>query len=74
MVATVDLIAPIDERVARRAGALRHDTGCSETVDALIVTVAVESGLGALILTGEPNGGHVSLLAEGQPRVRVEAV
>lgn len=74
VVAAADAIAPIDENVARRAGALRYDTGCRETVDALIVAMAVESGLGVLILTGEQNGGHVSRLASGHPRVRVEAV
>jgi predicted nucleic acid-binding protein len=44
---------PIDERIGRRAGALLGRADHSDTVDAIVVAQAIESG-GAEILTGDP--------------------
>ncbi|MDP9332724.1 MAG: PIN domain-containing protein [Actinomycetota bacterium] len=44
---------PIDEAIGRRAGSLLGRTDRSDTVDAIVVAEAIESG-GAGILTGDP--------------------
>lgn len=42
----------VDEKVARRAGALRHRAGVSGVVDALVVATAEAEG-GGVVLTGD---------------------
>jgi predicted nucleic acid-binding protein len=59
---------PIDEAVGRRAGSLLGRANRSDTVDAIVVAEAIESG-GAGILTGDPV--DLTALAKGEPSVTI---
>jgi predicted nucleic acid-binding protein len=62
---------PIDEALGRRAGALLGRADRSDTVDALVVAEAIESG-GAGILTGDPL--DLTALADGDRSVTIHAL
>ncbi len=68
---TVDEIAAVSERTARRAGALLATAGRSDTVDALVVAEAALGG-SAVVMTGDPD--DLKALAEGLGNVRVVIV
>lgn len=63
---------PIDEAVARRAGALRSRSGVADVVDALVVAEAIGRRGTVLVLTSDPS--DIAALASEQPRIRVSAV
>jgi predicted nucleic acid-binding protein len=63
--------APIDEAIGRRAGALLGRADRSDTVDAIVVAEAIESG-GAGILTGDPL--DLTALADGERSVTIHAL
>jgi predicted nucleic acid-binding protein len=62
---------PIDEAIGRRAGALLGRADRSDTVDAIVVAEAIESG-GAGILTGDPI--DLTALADGELSVTIHAL
>ena len=62
---------PIDEAIGRRAGALLGRAARSDTVDAIVVAEAIESG-GAGILTGDPI--DLTALADGELSVTIHAL
>jgi len=62
---------PIDETIGRRAGALLGRADRSDTVDAIIVAEAIESG-GAEILTSDSD--DLTALADGERRVTIHAL
>ncbi len=62
---------PIDEPIGRRAGALLGRSDRSDTVDAIVVAEAIESG-GAGILTGDPL--DLTALADGERSVTIHAL
>jgi predicted nucleic acid-binding protein len=62
---------PIDEAIGRRAGALLGRARRSDTVDAIVVAQAIESG-GAGILTGDPL--DLTTLADGERSVTIHAL
>jgi predicted nucleic acid-binding protein len=62
---------PIDETIGRRAGALLGRADRSDTVDAIVVAEAIESG-GAGILTGDP--ADLTALADGERSVTIHAL
>jgi predicted nucleic acid-binding protein len=64
----VGLVEPTSEPIGRRAGALLGRTGGTNTIDALVVAEAIESG-GANILTGDPH--DLALLAQGEANVSI---
>jgi predicted nucleic acid-binding protein len=68
----VEEIAFVDEAIARRAGELRHASGCMETVDALVAAAAVSGATAAVILTGEHHSGHLRRLTHGYGHVYIE--
>lgn len=65
----VDLVAPIDEAVARLAGQLLARAGGNATVDALIVAVAILGREDTIILTGDVI--DLTRLADGYRSIRV---
>ena len=69
---TVDKIAAVSERTARRAGALLGAAGSSDTVDALVVAEATVGGGGAVVMTGDPR--DLRELADGLGNVHVVIV
>ena len=62
---------PIDEAIGRRAGALLGRADRSDTVDAIVVAEAIESG-GAGILTGDP--ADLTALADDERSVTIHAL
>ena len=62
---------PIDETIGRRAGALLGRADRSDTVDAIDVAEAIESG-GAAILTGDAL--DLTALADGERSVTIHAL
>jgi predicted nucleic acid-binding protein len=62
---------PIDEATGRRAGALLGRADRSDTVDAIVVAEAIESG-GADILTGD--SVDLTALADGERSVTIHAL
>ena len=62
---------PIAEAIGRRAGALLGRADRSDTVDAIVVAEAIESG-GAGILTGDPL--DLTALADGERSVTIHAL
>ena len=62
---------PIDEAVGRRAGSLLGRADRSDTVDAIVVAEAIESG-GAGILTGD--SADLTALADGERSVTIHAL
>jgi predicted nucleic acid-binding protein len=65
----VDLIAPIDEAVARLAGRLLARAGGNATMDALIVAVAIIGREETIILTGDVS--DLTRLANGHRSIRI---
>ncbi len=63
--------APLDEAIGRRAGALLGRADRSDTVDAIVVAEAIESG-GAAILTGDP--ADLTALADGERSVTIHTL
>lgn len=62
---------PIDETIGRRAGVLLGRADRSDTVDAIVVAEAIESG-GARIITGD--AVDLTALADGERSVTIHAL
>jgi predicted nucleic acid-binding protein len=72
VVNAVDEVVSIDEPVARLGGALRYESACDATVDALVVAIALAAEAPAVILTGD--AAHLERLSAGKSRIRVQTV
>jgi predicted nucleic acid-binding protein len=71
VLAAVDAVYPVDETLARRAGALLGSRGSNATIDALVVAAAAEAG-GGRVLTSDVR--DMNALARGAPGVRIHRV
>ncbi len=64
--------AGVDERTARRAGALRYAAKSDDGIDALVAAVAVGDGSPTVVLTSDPH--DLSRLVARAPNVAVRTV
>lgn len=67
----VNSVLPVTDLVGRTAGGLLAKAGSDDTIDAIVVAIAILVG-GARILTNDPD--DLRALAEGEPEVVVHAV
>jgi hypothetical protein len=59
-----------DERIARRAGALRFRARTDDGVDALVAAAAAAPGVPTVVLTSDPHDLRALLVSESQVHVR----